>query len=732
MCMVDDILVSGKTQEEHDKRLETVLERIEQAGLTHNPDKCIFSQPSVRFLGHLVDASGIHPDPEKVEAVQAMKEPRNITELRRFLGMANHLAKFIPTMAETIKPLRDLLSKKNAWNWGDSQQQSFSKVKQVLSSAPTLALYDPHLETVVSADASSYGLGAVLIQKQSDGSQRPVVYASRSLTLTEQRYAQIEKKALALTWACERFEEYLLGMKFHLNTDHKPLVPILGSKSLDDLPVRVQRFRMRLMRFQFSISHVPGKELATADALSRAPTSSTNESDDKFRQEVDAYIHLVMENLPFAEDRLRKIAQLQEDDEICKQIKQYCLKGWPARNRLPDHVKQYYAESAELTVYKELLMKGCRIVIPASMRKEILDQLHTGHQGITKCRERAKQSVWWPGISKQLVDIIQACPECCRERVQPTTPLKPTEFPSLPWEIVASDLFYWKGSTYLLVVDYLSRFIEIARLTSEDSSEVIRQMKVIFARHGIPCKVVSDNGPQFASREFAKFAQTYGFTHRTSSPRHPQGNGEAERAVRTVKCLLRKADDPFLALLSYRTTPLQNGYSPSELLMGRKLHTTVPMSPDLLQPSVPDYSRLASREAAMKEKQKNNFDKRHKAQELKPLVPGDSVWVPEMQTEGIIEKEVSPRSFQVLTPRGTLRRNRQHLRPIPDIPTPVNVRHYDDILVPESIQTQSPIREPTATTRETSQSSSMANSTTVYRTRSGRASVMPDRYSPSL
>ena len=168
--------------------------------MTLDADKCDFSQPSVRFLGQVVDATGINPDQ--------------------------------------------------------------------LSSVPTLALYDPQLETIVSADASSYGLGAVLTQKQFDRSQRPVVYASRALTPTEQRYAQFRKEALALTWACERFEEYLLGTTFHLHTDHKPLVPILGSKSLDTLPVRVQRFCMCLMRFQYSISHIPGKDLATADALS--------------------------------------------------------------------------------------------------------------------------------------------------------------------------------------------------------------------------------------------------------------------------------------------------------------------------------------------------------------------------------------------------------------------------------------------------------------------------------
>ena len=210
-------------------------------------------------------------------------------------------------------------------------------------------------------------------------------------------------------------------------------------------------------------------------------------------------------------------------------------------------------------------MRGSRIVIPTPLRKEILAQLHTGHQGITKCRERARQSVWWPGIGKQLQDLIQHCPVCCQERLQPAEPLIPSEFPSLPWETVATDLFYWKGSTYLLVVDYFSRFVEIARLTTENSSEVIRQLKILFARHGIPCNVVSDNGPQFASRQFAKFAQSFDFCHKTSSPRYPQGNGEAEQAVRTVKSLLKKEEDPFLALLAYRSTPLQNGYSPADI-----------------------------------------------------------------------------------------------------------------------------------------------------------------------
>ena len=316
VCMVDDVdvLVHGRTQEEHDQRLDAALARISNAGVTLNAEKCEFSQGRVKFLGHIVDGTGIQPDPEKVQAIQAMKKPTNTSEVRRFLGMTNQLAKFGPSLAEKAKPLRDLLSKQNAWVWGESQQRAFQEIKQELYSAPILALYDPNLDTVVSADASSFGLGAVLMQKQPDASWRPVVYASRSLTPTGQRYAQIEKEALALTWACKRFAEYLLGKPFHLHTDHKPLVPILSSKSLDTLPARVQCFRMRLMPYQFSISHVPGKDLHIADTLSRAPTSQFTPFDDQFCHHVDNFVHLVTGSLSVTEERLQQISRLQDKD----------------------------------------------------------------------------------------------------------------------------------------------------------------------------------------------------------------------------------------------------------------------------------------------------------------------------------------------------------------------------------------------------------------------------------
>lgn len=249
--MMDDVLIHGTTQEEHDERLRKVLRLLQQAGLTLNSEKCLFSQQSVKFLGHCIDPSGIRPDPDKVRAIQKVRVPANVGDVRRFLGKVNQMSKFAPCLAEVTQPLRDLLKKKNQWVWSDA----FDRVKQIITSSPVLALYDPSLETVVSADASSFGLGAVLLQRQHTGDLKPVAYVSRSVTPTKQRYAQIEKEALAFTWACERLSGYLIGLKFHIHTDHNPLVPLFSTKHLEELPIRVQRFRLRMMRFHFSISH---------------------------------------------------------------------------------------------------------------------------------------------------------------------------------------------------------------------------------------------------------------------------------------------------------------------------------------------------------------------------------------------------------------------------------------------------------------------------------------------
>ena len=268
---------------------------------------------------------------------------------------------------------------------------------------------------------------------------------------TEQRYVQIEKEALALTWACERLQDYLLGLHFCLETDHKPLVPLFSSKILDELPLRIQRFRMRMMRFSFSTGHVPGKQLSTADALSRAPMTAANSSVDLFRDEVEAYIQTAVQNLPATEKRLEEIRVHQERDDVCQKVKSFCTKGWPRKSELPERVKPFYSVSGELSILDEILMRGGRLVIPSDLQTEVLRQLHSSHQGISKCRERARQSVWWPGLSKQLEETVRKCPACIKFRVPRAEPLMSSELPSLPWQKVGTDFLNGRSPTIFLL-----------------------------------------------------------------------------------------------------------------------------------------------------------------------------------------------------------------------------------------------------------------------------------------
>ena len=331
-----------------------------------------------------------------------------------------------------------------------------------------------------------------------------------------------------------------------------------------------------------------------------------------------------------------------------------------------------------------------RLVIPKSLQKDILDRLHSGHQGIAKCRERAKQSVWWPGLSTQLLQMVEKCETCAKERLHNRETLLPTEFPARPWELVGADLFDWNNSQYLVVIDYFSRYIEVAKLRITTAAAVIEQFKSIFARHGIPAEVRTDNGPQFSAAMFHQFASEWGFVHTTSSPRYPQSNGEAERAVRTVKSLMQKSKDPYLALMAYRATPLNNGHSPSELLMGRKLRTTVPVLPSCLDPGWTDVTQLREREQMEREKQWRRFNTRHRARDLTTLNPGDHVWVKDVKEKGkVTARAGTPRSYLIETPRGTLRRNRGHLATLPeagvgivDTPSPAPPEDSTPALVP--------------------------------------------------
>ena len=410
ICHIDDVVIFGANQAEHDARLCAVLDRLEKSGVTLNGEKCVFGQSQIKFLGHLIDRDGIRSDPEKVAAITKLDPPSNITQLRRLTGMINQLGKFSPNLSEISKPLRELLSPKKAWAWGPDQTRAFEEIKEELTRPTVLALYNPCAPTKVSADASSFGLGAVLLQQPTEKEEwKPVAYASRSMTETETRYAQIEKESLATTWSCEKFSNYLLGQRFHIETDHKPLVPLLSTKRLDSLPPRIVRFRLRLARFDYSISHTPGKLLYTADTLSRAPLATTEHGSD-LPQEVDTFVNCVVSSLPASQKCLEKYRKSQEEDPVCVQVKQYCQTEWPEKHATPISVRSFWKARSSLSVCNQLLLYNHRIVVPPSLQNEALEAIHESHQGISRCRMRSKSSVWWPGISSDIREMVQRCP----------------------------------------------------------------------------------------------------------------------------------------------------------------------------------------------------------------------------------------------------------------------------------------------------------------------------------
>jgi hypothetical protein len=268
---IDDILVHAATREDHDEKLKEVLKCIHDAGITLNRGKCEIGVKEVKYLGYVVSEKGLTIDPSRVEAIVNMPSPTNKKEVLQILGLINFVDKFILQKSHLLEPLTALLRKDVEFVWEIAQQKALDEAKHILTKAPNLSFFDLDKQIIVSADASSFGLGAALFQVNSEGVREVVAFASRTLTKTESRYAQIEKEALGLTWACEKFKEYIMGLNVVLETDHKPLLEILQTKNLDDLTPRLQRFRIRLMRYTYSVKYTKGTELLVADALSRNP-----------------------------------------------------------------------------------------------------------------------------------------------------------------------------------------------------------------------------------------------------------------------------------------------------------------------------------------------------------------------------------------------------------------------------------------------------------------------------
>ena len=505
-------------------------------------------------------------------------------------------------------------------------------------------------------------------------SRGPIAYASRALTETEKQYAQIEKEMLAIVYAMEKFHTYTYGRDSTIESDHKPLVTI-HKKPLQSAPKRLQRMLMRLQKYSIDIQYRPGKELYLADTLSRAylaydvdanKTESMQQQSDweKELEQVNMISHLLV-----ASTTLQTIQNATQEDQSLQELQQYIIQGWPdTKYGLPSYITPYYDIRDELTVQQGMVLKGNTLVVPQAARKFALERIHSSHMGANACIRRAREALYWPGMTSHIRNHVQKC-SICRDydNKQQKEPLLAHEVPPRPWAKVGADLFKFKGRDYLIVTDYYSNFWEIDRLQATTSDDVIRKMKQHFSRYGIPEVLISDNGTQFTSREFRSFTKQWEIQHETSSPHHHQSNGKAENSVKTAKRLMKKAlqagTDPWLAILEFRNTPAEGlNTSPAQRLMNRKTRTLLPTIEQFLPEKMEEHHNIMER----KKRQAKYYNM--KARDLPELKTNDVVRIQPTGRDTVwkpakIEKVLPNRSYLVITPGGTTyRRNRVQLR----------------------------------------------------------------------
>ncbi|XP_058465077.1 uncharacterized protein K02A2.6-like [Malaya genurostris] len=664
---LDDVIVGGEDEAAHNRNLKAVLQRIQDFGFTIRAEKCTFGKKQIPYLGYIVDHRGLRPDPAKIEAIVQLPPPTDVHGVRSFLGAINYYGKFVPNMRMLRFPLDNLLKSQSKFQWTTECQRAFERFKQILTSDLLLTHYDPKKEIIVSADASSVGVGATISHRFPDGSIKIVQHASRALTKAEQNYSQPDREGLAIIFAVTKFHKMIFGRRFLLQTDHAPLLRIFGSKK--GIPVytanRLQRFALTLLLYDFTIEYVPTDKFGNADVLSRLINRHARPDEDYviasiiLEQDVRSVAVDTVDALPLT---FRNVARSTQADPVLRKVYRFITDGWPQTKAIDPELKRFQVRQESLTTVDGCILFAERLVIPALYRKRCLDQLHNGHPGTQRMKAIARSYVYWPSIDEDIAGYVKTCRHCAATAKSPPHAV-PVPWPkaSGPWQRVHVDFAGpIDGEYYLLAVDSFSKWPEIVQTRRITAVATISILRSLFARLGMPVMLVSDNGTQFTSVEFANFCALNGIEHVTTAPFHPQSNGQVERFVDTFKRAVKKiqegrgsiaeALDTFL--LTYRSTPNRTGpegKSPSEVMFGRRIRTCL----ELLRPS---SAILPMTPHVQQDQQRRSFN-RNELVFAKVYHRNTWKWAP-----GVILEKIGNVMYNVLVDRRVLRSHINQLR----------------------------------------------------------------------
>lgn len=549
---IDDIVCYGKTLKESIENLESVFKRLRDHKLLLNAGKCSLLHASVTYLGHIISREGVSPDPSKVEAVMNFPTPKNIKELKGFLGLAGYYRRFIRDFAKIAKPLNSLFKEGVEYKWETEQEKAFTTLKNILTSDSLLQYPDFNREFVLTTDASKEALGAVLSQGDI-GTDRPIAYASRTLNKAERNYSTTEQELLAIVWATKQFRPYIWGRHFKVVTDHRPLRWLI---SLKDPGSRLTRWTIKLSEFDFEVVHKPGKSNQNADALSRITLAK-----------VDISPQEILSN------------QKKEDDlkEIEKTLNRY---------EKDNQGYLYYRDNRDRR----------RLIVPKENQRKILEAYHDtpfgGHQGTDRTTELIKERYYWKNMDKDIEDYVQTCQKCNERKTsvkdKAPVPMKITTPLTRPFQKVALDIVgplpkTHVGNQYILTFqDHFSKYPEAFPLPDQKASTIAKIfVEEVICRHGTPEKLLTDQGTNFIGELFQEICKLLDIDKIQTTAYHPESNGIVERSHRTIMAGLSQFIDedqrnwdawlPYVMMV-YRSTPHSTTkYSPYYLLHGREM-----------------------------------------------------------------------------------------------------------------------------------------------------------------